>query len=45
MSGNNIVEVIKSPAFTAVVITICVIAVMKQAPAMIATIKEMKKND
>ncbi len=45
MSGDNITQIIKSPAVSALVITFCVIVIMKQLPGVIVTIKEMKKPD
>ena len=45
MSGDNLTQIIKSKAVSALVITFCVILIMKQLPGAIMTIKEMKKSD
>jgi hypothetical protein len=45
MKTNDIVEIIKSPAFTFMVGTICLIVVMRQVPIMVSSIKEMNKKD
>jgi hypothetical protein len=45
MSGNNFVEIIKSPAVTVIVITLCVIVVMNRVPVVITSINAIKKVD
>lgn len=45
MKGDNIAAIIKSPAFTIFVGTICVLVIMKQVPVMVKSIKEIKKGD
>ena len=45
MSGDNLTQIIKSPAISALVITFCVFVIMKQLPSVIMTIKEIKKTD
>lgn len=43
MSGDNIANIVKSPAFTILITTICVIVIIDRLPVVITTIKEMKK--
>ncbi len=45
MSGDNITAIVKSPAFTMMVATVCVIVIINQMPVLITTIREMKKKD
>jgi len=45
MNGNNIVEIVKSPACTAIVITRCTLLVMNQIPVMFANIKALNSAD
>jgi len=45
MNGNNVVEIIKSPAVTVIVITLCALLVLKRIPVVISTIKAIKKVD
>lgn len=42
MSGNDIASIVRSPAFTIFVATVCTIVIMKQAPVMMAKIREVK---
>ena len=44
MSGDNIASIVKSPAFTILIATICVIVIMDRLPVVITTIKEIKKS-
>jgi hypothetical protein len=45
MKGEDFVSIVRSPAFTVLITTICVVFVMKQLPGVITTIKELKKPD
>lgn len=45
MSGDNIAAIIKSPAFTIMIATVCLIAVMNQLPVLMTTIKTIKETD
>jgi len=45
MKGDNIAAIIKSPAFTILVGTICVLVIMDRLPVIINTIKAMKQED
>ena len=45
MNGDNLVTIIKSPAFTILVGTVCVIAFMNHIPKLIITIKEVRNKD
>ncbi len=45
MKGDNITAIIKSPAFTIFVGTVCVLIIMDRLPVMINTMKAMKKDD
>lgn len=45
MSGDNITAIVKSPAFTMMIGTICVIIIIQHMPVLITTIREMKKNN
>lgn len=43
MSGDNLVAIIKSPAFTILTCTICLVVVIKQISSVIDNIKAVKK--
>ncbi len=43
MNGDNIAAIVKSPAFTIFVATVCIVVVMHQIPVVVATIREMKQ--
>lgn len=45
MSGDNLTKIITSPAVSALVITFCLVVIIKQLPSVITTITEMKKPD
>ncbi len=45
MSGDNITAIVKSPAFTMMVATVCIIVIINQMPVLMTAIREIKKND
>ena len=45
MTGDNVVSIIKSPAFTVLMVTVCLILVMNHVPVVVGKIKAIKKAD
>jgi hypothetical protein len=45
MNGNNVVEIIKSPAVTVIVISLCALLIMNRVLVVMTTIKAIKKED
>lgn len=43
MKGDNIAAIVRSPAFTIFVGTVCILIIMHQVPVVIEKIKETKK--
>ena len=44
MKGDDIVNIVKSPAFTIMITTICVIVVMQQIAPTVLAIKAAKRD-
>ena len=42
MTGTNVVDLAKSPAFTILIATICILIIMNQVPVLITTMKAIK---
>ncbi len=45
MKGEDIVQIIRSPAFTLITATLCVVFFLKQVPPIIVGMKTIKKAD
>ncbi len=45
MKGEDIVQIIRSPAFTLITATLCLVFFLKEVPPIITSIKTPKKGD